>query len=630
MSTLLLVFCFSVHAENTRFITSHFSGSDVCADCHDGLTDVNGDDVSIVRDWGPSMMANSTKDPFWRAKLAAEMELNPQLTDTLSDICTRCHAPMANFELTEVQGQGVSVFGSNGILDRGNDLHDAALNGVSCTLCHQIMDDPDLGTLEGFSGAFTINDTKTIYGQYSGVQIDPMRRNSGFTPAYSAHISDSAMCATCHNLKTPFVDADGNVVSTSPESEFPEQMPYTEWEHSVFDDAGSNPQTCQDCHMPTTSAKLSTRPGWLATRDGFAKHHFVGANTTMLTLLRDNAAELDVISPDMDLAINRARVMLQSAATIEFVSAAVTNGVLEARVRLQNESGHKIPTSYPSRRIWIHFKVTDSAGNVVFESGRFNDNGSIDGADTDADPTVYEPHYETITAADQVQIYEPVVADTDGNVTYTLLRSAYYLKDNRLTPRGFDKSNVPEDVAVKGLAFDDADFNLGSDEITYRFPVSVAGDLTITATLNYQTIDYAFLQDLYNQDHLEQVQTFKAMYEAQSLKHEQIASVQTTVVSDAAPTDTDEDGVPDSTDNCTLVANADQRDTDNDGFGNACDPDLDNNMIVNGADLAILKTLFFSSDPDADLDGDGVVNAADLAIMKILFFQEPGPSGVAP
>lgn len=286
--------------------------------------------------------------------------------------------------------------------------------------------------------------------------------------------------------------------------------------------------------MPKTTARISSRPRWVGTKSDFAKHHFAGANTTMLTLLRDNADELDVISPNMDLAIDRARAMLQSAATIDIVSATVTNNTFQARLKVQNESGHKVPTAYPSRRMWIHFKVIDSEGKIVFESGKINAEGAIVGADGDANPTVYEPHYDVISTADQVQIYEPVVADTDGNITYTLLRSAYYLKDNRLTPRGFDKSKVPEDVAVKGLAFDDLDFNLGSDEITYRFELeaAAAGELTITAALNYQTIEYPFLQDLYRNDQLDQVQTFKAMYDAQDLKYEQIANAQTVVVGD--------------------------------------------------------------------------------------------------
>ena len=87
-------------------------------------------------------------------------------------------------------------------------------------------------------------------------------------------------------------------------------------------------------------------------------------------------------------------------------------------------------------------------------------------------------------------------------------------------------------------------------------------------------------------------------------------------------------------DNCALISNLDQRDTDNDGYSNICDPDLDNDLIVNAADLALFKPLFFmvdaDADADADLDGNGVVQAADLAIMKAMFFKPPGPSGSVP
>jgi hypothetical protein len=102
------------------------------------------------------------------------------------------------------------------------------------------------------------------------------------------------------------------------------------------------------------------------------------------------------------------------------------------------------------------------------------------------------------------------------------------------------------------------------------------------------------------------------------------------IVFEADAADTDFDGVTDDIDNCTLVSNAPQHDTDGDGYGNSCDPDFDNNLIVNAADLAFLKARFFSADPDADLNGNGVVNAADLSILKAMFFKAPGPSGLVP
>ena len=533
-------------AEDANFTTSHFSGSGNCATCHDGLTDTSGNDVSIVRDWGASMMANATKDPFWRAKVASELKRNAHLTSLINDKCTRCHAPVANYEITQVQGGDVTLFGATGILDPNHALYDGGMNGVTCTVCHQITDDASLGTLSGFSGKFNINNNKTIYGQYSNITAQPMINNTGYTPAYSAHVSGSAICATCHNLKTPYVDAAGNVLTSTPETEFPEQMSYTEWEHSIFDDAGSNPQSCQDCHMPKTTSIVSTRPNGLAAKTDFAKHHLVGANTTMLTLLRDNAVQLDVTSSNMDLSISRARSLLQSSVDISITSASVSNNILEAKVKLENNSGHKTPSGYPSRRMWLHFKVTDSNNNTLFESGNINSDGSISGAINDLDQTQFEPHYDLITTADQVQIYEPVMVNSDDQITYTLLRGARYLKDNRLTPQGFNKLVVPSDVAVLGEAANDANFNQGSDDITYRFPVAVSGELTISVALHYQTIAHGFLQDLYRDTQLEQVQAFKAMYDARSVKHELITSVQTTIVNadgdanDITNTNTDE------------------------------------------------------------------------------------------
>jgi hypothetical protein len=91
--------------------------------------------------------------------------------------------------------------------------------------------------------------------------------------------------------------------------------------------------------------------------------------------------------------------------------------------------------------------------------------------------------------------------------------------------------------------------------------------------------------------------------------------------------DSDGDGVMDTQDNCTLVSNPDQRDTDGDGFGNLCDPDLNNDGVVNFLDLGLLRSVFFSSNADADFNGDGVVNFPDLGVLRLYFFSPPGPAG---
>ena len=95
-----------------------------------------------------------------------------------------------------------------------------------------------------------------------------------------------------------------------------------------------------------------------------------------------------------------------------------------------------------------------------------------------------------------------------------------------------------------------------------------------------------------------------------------------------ASADSDGDGIPDAADNCTLIANPDQRDTNGDGYGNLCDPDLNNNGIVNFADRRMMRSVFFTDDPDADLDGNGVVGPPDLGILQDFLFLPPGPSGL--
>ena len=97
------------------------------------------------------------------------------------------------------------------------------------------------------------------------------------------------------------------------------------------------------------------------------------------------------------------------------------------------------------------------------------------------------------------------------------------------------------------------------------------------------------------------------------------------------PPDADSDGVPDTTDNCTLVVNASQLDSNGDGYGNFCDADFNNNGVVDSQDGALLKAAFGSVlFPERDINGNGVVDSQDGALLKSRFGQPPGPSGVAP
>ncbi len=91
--------------------------------------------------------------------------------------------------------------------------------------------------------------------------------------------------------------------------------------------------------------------------------------------------------------------------------------------------------------------------------------------------------------------------------------------------------------------------------------------------------------------------------------------------------DSDGDDVSDELDNCTLVANPDQRDTNGDGYGNSCDPDINNDGVVNFADVSMWAPFFNTvNNGDEDFNGDGVANFVDFAIFQNYFLQSPGPA----
>jgi hypothetical protein len=92
--------------------------------------------------------------------------------------------------------------------------------------------------------------------------------------------------------------------------------------------------------------------------------------------------------------------------------------------------------------------------------------------------------------------------------------------------------------------------------------------------------------------------------------------------------DFDGDGIDDGVDNCIEVANVPQRDTDSDGFGNMCDPDFNQNNIVDPVDFSLMKQRLGGAFDDQDLNGNGIVDPVDFSTLKNYFGKAPGPSGV--
>ncbi len=526
------------------FETENFIGSGKCAVCHELLVDSGGNDMSIPGHWRSTMMANAARDPIWQAKVSSEVKRNPALKEIIEEKCATCHMPMAWTQAYK-KGAARMVLG-NGLLNPQHSLNEAAMDGVSCSLCHQVQDE-NLGRKESFSGKFVIDTDQTapdrkIFGPYKNPVQGPMQQSVGFTPVYGPQTNDSALCATCHTLYTPYVDGQGNVAG-----EFPEQTPYLEWKYSDFGvnaenryDIGENPgqgMSCQECHMPHSDAGPVRIAEWTPKgtgyKDHFSQHHFVGGNVFMLNIMQDNASSLQLTTPfdKIEDTIERTMVQLQTkTASLDITGLRLRSGQLTAEFRVNNKVGHKFPSGIPTRRTWIHLTVMDAAGQMVFESGKPHADGSIEGNDADSNIASYEPHYDVISQPGQVQIYEGVMLNTDNEVTHTLLRAAKYAKDNRLLPNGFDKTAVPADIGVVGLALSDEDFTGGSDQVTYTIDTAGhKGPFVLTARLLFTAVSYPFVKDLAKDMDLPEVRRFMYMYRKADKLPQEIAGIQATV-----------------------------------------------------------------------------------------------------
>jgi len=496
---------------------TYFMASGNCYGCHGIDTmgtvwanhDAQGRDVNMADAWRSTMMANSARDPFFKAKVEHEVAVNPGNQQVLEDKCAGCHAPMGQHD------KHMTVGGYYSMAELQFDL--VAQDGVSCFACHR--QDPDSNGFF-FNGQQRYDTALAVYGPYDEVFTGAMESFIGLTPQFGEHIAKSTLCAGCHTLISATEDLAGNPTG----DRFVEQATYHEWVNSEYgNSAGANATTCQGCHMPRLADGIIIAGlyDWLTPRTPYGEHQLAGGNVFMLQLLKDNLGPLGLTasSAHFDTTIARTNRMLQQQTLLLQTTLAVRDADSAfIDVELINLAGHKFPSGYPSRRAFIELIALDADGDTLFQSGRWDGAYELVGHDAD-----YEPHHSVITTPGQAQIYEMVMGDVNGDKTTVLMRAKEPLKDNRLAPLGFTTAHYAYDTTlIVGVPATDIDFNRdalgtegsGTDITHYHVPMNgYTGQLRIEARVWYQAAPPRWMEEMFDHSTPE-IDAFRTMYDA--------------------------------------------------------------------------------------------------------------------
>lgn len=511
--------------------------------------------LSTYGEWRYSMMGLSGRDPIFFAQVNSESTIHakikgkPNGAGFVQDTCLSCHGVMGQRQFHMDKGNAPGTVFTRDLLDDPTSPYGAlARDGVSCNVCHH-MADKNLDDPSTYTGKFLVGPADEVYGPYPSGDSDvkvgdnviprPMKNSVGIVPVFGAQVGEAKICASCHTIVLPVYDAKGNQVKT----DF-EQTTYLEWLNSSYVN-----QPCQNCHMPDNfkGAELafqvaniedSTFPRVpeigmqtslpadqliLENRTFYARHQLLGINPFALEMFDQFRTDLglfqfDGLLPPEDqktalgqkTAVEGAVILAQTAtAQVTFDSATKNGGQLTADVRVQNLAGHNLPSGVSFRRAFLDFQVLDADGNVLWESGGTNPDGVI--IDTAGNPLLteffspsqqsFQPHFWTgnpITSDQQVEIYEEMVRDPEGQLTTSFLSLDDKVKDNRLQPQGRSSSGPNADILAPVGTGADPSYQGGCGCSVVRYQLPLTGGLTsaakVQATLYYQSIPPYYLR----------------------------------------------------------------------------------------------------------------------------------------
>lgn len=457
-----------------------------CDTCHS---------APIFDRWRGSIMGQAGRDPLlWAALHVANID-----APGAGEYCLRCHTPRG-----WLQGRSQAADGSELQME---DIH----NGVTCTMCHRMID--PLANLTDESAALDTvirselsDPVPTDFVGSAAAIVDPNDNRRGpfsfnlelpyhtaFRTAFLGQDQDAVtqarLCGTCHNVYNPVLSWDtdrqqfwpnlmGEPASSFDQDQlFPVETTFDEWLASDFANGGvvlagfpsykpgGVVETCQDCHMPHLVG-IATDPAFNPVlRDCqingcLPVHTFVGGNTWVPQLLQNPSWRLTVTgeSSYLNETVLQAQAMLIRAASVN-LTLSDHDDYKTALVRVTNRTGHKLPTGYAEgRQMWLNIQAFDAAGNLVYQSG------------------AYDPVSGQLLPDSAIKIYEvkqgvtPELASLlmlQPGETFHFVLNNTVVKDNRIPPVGvtqmeYDRPGLrPVGVVyLNGQHWDETSYNL--------------------------------------------------------------------------------------------------------------------------------------------------------------------------
>lgn len=316
---------------------------------------------------------------------------------------------------------------------------------------------------------------------------------------YSRYHKSKYFCSTCHDVSNPvlanlaYANARPGDNVILPTERYPAysyyhvERTFSEFILSAYGQQGGAPgigpfaperfrtsfpnnyiATCQDCHMRDVPGKgcdmrnAPNRPSREHPKSGVPTHDLTGGNIWVPWLLAStvpgspnydpinaqllrqgpNVLTLDLtqglgLNPAALLnAVERARAMLQAAASIQILQYDRTSGRL--RFRVQNQTGHKLISGFPEgRRMFVNIKVY-RGGQLIHEVNPYDHAvGTLKGL-----PPSYSPHSPPLAPHEVYRdelVYEAQMSSslTDEAKTFHFVLADRRYKDNRIPPKGF-------------------------------------------------------------------------------------------------------------------------------------------------------------------------------------------------